>query len=185
MMRWFKVGGTSPAALDNVMKSLKKQKLMVRRVNGQLLACISTTHQHWLTKICSDFNAVARAMEEAPVGLRSPKQEVYTTPCGEEFYDPIMLSHHFRKCQKCRKLKKASAATTVAKIEPGQEFNLGGVIASVEVTRDRLYAQVEIIDSLLKELTGYRDTKNQLDKLEGEVKDRVNAVKLLVRDNKL
>jgi len=181
MMRWFKVEGTSPAALDNVMKSLRKQKLMVRRTNGQLLACISTTHQHWLTKICGDFNAVARAMEEAPVGVRSPKQEVYTAPCGEEFYDPIMYSHHFRKCQKCRKAE----APTVARIEPGQELNLDGIIASVEITRDRLYAQVEIIDSLMKDLTGYRDTKNQLDKLEGEVKDRINAVKLLVKDNKL
>lgn len=187
LLRWFKVEGKSPTALDNVMKSLRNQKLMVRRYNGQLFACVNTAHQTWLTKVCSDFNAVARAMEGSPEGAHSPKREIYTAPCGEEFYDPILYSHHYRKCQTCKKAKvpKLPSPEVVARIEPGQEFNLDGVIASIEATRDRLYEQVETVDNLLKNLAGYRNAKNQLASLETEVKGRVDAVKLLIRDNKL
>lgn len=183
MLRWYEIRAQSPAALDNVMKHVRNGKMMVRRWNGNLFACVSSHHQGWLTKICSEFSATARVLEQAPPHSRTPKKEAYTTPCGEELYDPILYTQHIRDCRKCKKIQKAvkpKEEKVTPRIEPDTDFNLDGVIKSVEATRDRLYAQIEVVDGLLRSLSGYRDTKAQLDKLSAEVKERREAVKLLV-----
>ena len=188
MLKWYQITGPSSVALDNITRDIRNGKMLVRRRNGNLFACVSTHHQGWLSKICTDFNGTLKALNAAPVGVRQPSKEEYLAPCGEKYYDPILYSHHIRDCVKCKGLKGAEAAkaapTPKARIEPGMDFNLSGVIASVELTRDRLYEQVEIIDDLLKNLVGFRDAKESISKLETEAKERREAVRLFFSEGR-
>lgn len=179
MLKWYQVTAPSKDALHNVLKSLRKQHLMARRHDGNIIACISDNHEGWLANVCRDFNAGFSILEQAPKGVRVPTQEVYPAPCGVEFYDPIQYAHHFRTCKKCKK------EGITAKLEPGVELNLNGVISSIEVTRDQLWEKVEAIDALLTNLKAYRDAKGKLTELMDEASKRVDAVRLLLRDGKL
>jgi len=152
---------------------------MVRRHDGGLVVCSGTNHQTWLTRVCSDFGATLKTLEEAPKGIRAPTKEVYLTPCGEEFFDPILYSHHFRKCPKCKGARKVGVT---AKLEPGVEHDLDGVILSLEVVHDQLNERLKSLDELITNLKSYRDAKGMMDELDTEVIMRVNAVKLLVSE---
>jgi len=186
MLKWYKITGPSQVALDNITRDVRNGKMLIRRRNGDLFACVSTHHQGWLSKICADFNGTLMTLDAAPVGISRPSKEEYTAPCGETLFDPILYSHHIRVCAKCKELKGAQVGkatpTPKTKIEPGLDFDLNGVIASVELTRDRLYEQVEIVDDLLKNLKGFRDAKETISKLSTEVKERREAVRLLLAD---
>lgn len=182
MLRWYIITSPSKEGLRSVLKSLRTQHLMVRRRNGDLVACVSNNHQIWLSRVCQDFHANLQVLEEPPVGIRAPKKEVYTAPCGAELYDPILYSHHCRSCLEC---KKIAGAKVVAKVEPGVEHNLDGVIASLEVVREQLMEKCEAVDELVVNLKAYRDAKGQLSGLYTEVDMRVNAVKLLISEGKL
>jgi len=182
MLKWYLITAQSDEAGRNVMKSLRNEHLMVRRRDGKLYACISNHHQVWLSKVCQDFSAQLRVLEEAPVGLNAPSKEEYITPCGEKFYDPVQYSHHFSTCIKCSKSAKAKV---VAKLEPGVEHDLNGVIASIEVIRDQMWEKVETMDELLSNLKVYRDSKEKLTGLNEEVTKRIEAVRMLLREGKL
>lgn len=182
MLKWYLIIAQSDEAGRNVMKSLRNEHLMVRRRNSKLYACISNHHQNWLSRICQDFSAQLKVLEEAPAGLNAPSKEEYLTPCGEKYYDPVQYSHHFRTCKKCR---KGGEAKVVAKLEPGVEHNLNGVISSLEVVRDQMWEKVEVMDNLLSNLKVYRDSKEKLTELDEEVTKRIEAVRLLLRDGKL
>ncbi|GAI47730.1 unnamed protein product, partial [marine sediment metagenome] len=106
----------------------------------------------------------------------------YLAPCGEKFYDPILYSHHYRDCEKCIASKKAKI---VAKLEPGEPFNLNGVVSSLEVVRDQMWEKVEMLDNMLDNLKVLRDSKEKLAELNTEVTKRIDAVRLLLKDNKL
>jgi len=185
MLRWYKVDSKSEEALRNTVKSLKEQKLLVRPQNGHALACISDAHMNWFTNVCKDFGVTPFLLDKTPTGLTTPKKEEYIAPCGEKLYDHKLASQHRRLCPKCRLIRGAPAKPgLVAKLEPGQELSLDGVIASLEVTRDQLWEKVESLDSLLVNLKGYRDGKEKLSELTAEVGQRVEAVRLLMRDGK-
>lgn len=214
MMKWYELKADSDESSRKVVSFLKTRRLMVRRVDGSLYACIGTEHQRWLSDVCKDFSTTFIALDEMPKGLRMPKREKYVAPCGEEFYDPMFLSNHHRFCPKCSALRKevpkeeeptpevetkeakpgairkvyaerAPRATTVAVIEPGLEFTLNGVVTSLEATRDKLFSQLEIIEGLLTNLKQYQEMKGQIMSLDSEVKGRINAVRLLVQDGKV
>ena len=208
MLKWYQITGPSSDALDNIARDIRNGKMLVRRRNSNLFACVSTHHQNWLSKICADFNSTLKALDIAPIGFRQPSKEVYLAPCGKEVYDPMMYAQHIRNCKECKEIldgktilahkaatkavpravipgavvPKAAPRAVVpkAKIEPGMDFDLNGVIASVELTRDRLYEQVEIVDDLLKNLKAYRDAKETISKLSTEAKERREAVRLLL-----
>lgn len=182
MLKWYLITAQSDDASRNVMKSLRNEHLMVRRRNSKLYACISNHHQNWLSRICQDFGAQLRVLEEAPTGLKGPTKEEYLTPCGIKYYDPVQYSQHFRTCDKC---SKVSEARVVAKLEPGVEHNLNGVIASIEVVRDQMWEKVETMDELLNNLKIYRDSKEKLVELNEEVTKRIEAVRMLLKDGKL
>lgn len=182
MLKWYSITSTSSEGLRSVLKSLRSQHLMVRKRNDHLVACVSNNHSHWLSKVCQDFHANLKVLEEAPEGIRAPKQEVYLAPCGEELYDPILYSHHMRSCPQC---KVAKTAKVVAKLEPGEEFNLNGVIASLEVVRDQLMEKCEMVDSLITNLRAYYDAKDKLSELHSEVDKRIAAVRLLITEGRL
>lgn len=193
MLKWYEVTASTDDALRNVLKSLRKQRLMARKQDGQLYACISNHHQVWLSRVCQDFSAQLKVLEQAPVGIREPLKEEYEAPCGEKFYDPVLYSHHFRTCEKCRATerpakvprRKAKGVEAIAKLEPGMPLTLDGVISSIEVVRDQLWERVESLDSLLGNLKGYRDAKAKLSELSTEADKRIEAVRLLLRDGKL
>ena len=193
MLKWYKITGPSPTALDNIAKDIRNGRMLVRRHNGDLFACVSTHHQGWLSKICTDFSGALKVLDTGPANFRHPTKDEYMVPCGEKFYDPILCSQHIRRCKKCIELKKAppaeaAHATTAkikTKIEPGMDFNLDGIIASVELTRDRLYEQIETVDNLLKNLKGFRDAKEAISTLETEVKERREALRLFAAAGKL
>lgn len=182
MLKWYLITAQSDEAGRNVVKSLREQHLMVRWRNSKLYACISNQHQNWLSRVCQDFGASSRMLEEAPVGISAPTKEEYLTPCGEKFYDPIQYSQHFRTCEKC---SKGAKVKVVAKLEPGVEYNLNGVISSLEVVRDQMWEKVETMDNLLNNLKVYRDSKEKLVSLDEEVGKRVEAVRMLLKDGKL
>lgn len=185
MLRWYKVDSKSEEALRNAVKSLKEQKLLVRPQDGYAFACIGDAHVKWFTNVCKDFGVTTLLLGKAPDGITTPKREKYLAPCGEELYDHKLASQHRRLCPKCRSLRGLPPKPgLVAKLEPGQELSLDGVIASLEVTRDQLWEKVESLDSLLTNLKGYRDGKEKLSELTAEVGQRVDAVKLLLRDGK-
>ena len=189
MLKWYKITGASEEGLRNVLKSLRSQRLMVRKQNDHLIACSSTNHQSWLSHVCQDFGASLAILEAAPKGIRVPRQEVYEAACGEEFYDPILYSHHCRKCPKCKVTRPPKPAKgkvkTAAKLEPGQEFNLNGVVASLEIVRERMWEKLELIDKLLDNLKTYRDTKDKLTELTGEADQRIEAVRFLLQTEKM
>jgi len=179
-MRWYEITAPSPEALGNVQKSLREQRLMVRSKDGSLFACISTNHQELLDQVCQDFEATLKMLKIAPKGLNAPRREEYVAPCGEKFYDPRLYSVHCGHCPKCREIK---GAKVVAKLEPGKDLN--GVISSLEAVRDQLKEKVEAVDNLLQNLKGFRDAKEKLTELSVEADRRIDAVRLLLRDNKL
>lgn len=182
MLKWYSITASSPDGLRSVLKSLRTQHLMVRKQNGHLVACVSNDHQVWLSRVCQDFHADLKVLEGPPVGVRAPRKEVYVALCGEKLYDPILYSHHCRGCLKC---KEIGGARVVAKLEPGVEHNLDGVIASLEVVRDQLMEKCETVDNLITNLKAYRDAKDKLSELYTEVDKRVDAVKLLITEGRL
>ena len=201
-MRWFEIKSQSEDARNKVFKSMREQKLLVRRENGRLVACIGSQHQGWLSKVCGDFGSTLMVLDDTPKGMSNPGKDDYTAPCGEVFYDPRLYSPHVKYCTKCRKLKtqtpdEAQANGTIpaptlpasktrlpviAKLEPGQDLNIEGVILSLEVTKERLQEQLSRLDSLIENLKGFKDSKDMLSELDTEVKQRVAAVKLLMSD---
>lgn len=185
MLRWYHIDSKSKEALRNIIKSLKEQKLLVRPQDGHAFACISDAHMNWFTNVCKDFGATPSLLDRAPTGLSTPKKEEYTAPCGEVLYDHKLASQHRRLCPKCRSMRGLPPKPgLVAKLEPGQDLNLNGVIASLEVVRDQLWEKLENLDTLLGNLKAYRDGKEKLSELTAEVGQRVEAVKLLLKDGK-
>lgn len=190
MLKWYLITASSSDATNNVLKSLRRQHLMVRKRNGNLYACVSNNHQQWLSNVCQDFSAQLKTLEKAPEGIRSPTKEEYLTSCGQRFYDPLQYSNHIRGCNTCKEKVKERRqgvlpAKVIAKLEPGVDFDLNGVISSLEVVRDQLWEKVEQLDNLLINLKVYRDSKEEVIKLNTEVKKRIDAVRLLLGEGKL
>ncbi|GAI15658.1 unnamed protein product, partial [marine sediment metagenome] len=80
--------------------------------------------------------------------------------------------------------QRPSKTVTVGKIEPGQSFDLNGVIASLEITHDRVFNQLETLENLITDLKGYRSAKDKLGELEQEAKDRMSAARNLLNNGK-
>lgn len=182
MLKWYTVTSSSPEGLRSVLKSLRTQHLMVRKRNGKLLACVSDNHQLWLSRVCQDFHANLVVLDKAPEDVRVPKKEVYIAPCGQEIYDPLLYSNHIKNCPKC---KASRGAKVVAKLEPGVEHDLNGVIVSLEVVRDQLMEKFEIVDDLITNLKAYREARGKVTELHAEVDNRIAAVKLLIAEGRL
>jgi len=182
MLKWYSIKPSSPDNVRSILHSLRSQHLMVRQHNEHLVACVSNHHQAWLSRVCQDFHADLKVLETAPAGIKVPAHEVYTAPCGQEIYDPILYTAHFRNCPKC---KAAKEGKVVAKLEPGQEHDLNGVIVSLEVVRDRLMEKCEMVDNLINNLKAYHEAKDKLSELHTEVDMRIAAVKLLITEGRL
>ncbi len=182
MLRWYQIKAPSEKALGGVFKSLRGKRVMVRKRDGNLIVCASIRNQVLVSRVCQDSGVELQILRKAPEGLHVPRQEVYKAACGEEFYDPVLYGSHRRRCPKCKEL---SGGKVVAKLEPGQEFNLDGVIASLEPIREQLVERFETLDNLINNLKAYRDAKDKISELTTEVDKRIAAVKLLIAERKL
>lgn len=212
MLKWYQLTPHSDEALLHVFHTLRQQRLMARKRDGHIIVCASDHHQVWLANLCRDHDSSMLILDQAPEGIRVPKKESYVAPCGEEFFDPNLLPVHIRFCPQCKELAppKAKApeeagpgvveaappvkaprkprtpkAKVVAKLEPGVDFNLDGIISSVEVVKDQLWEKVEYLDTLLVNLKYYRDDREKIAELGVEADKRVAAVKLLISEGKL
>lgn len=181
MMNWYEIHAPE-GALPKIFKSLRNQKLLVRRRdNGLIFTCISSHHIGWLDRVCGDFNGTTTLLKSPPAGIRAPRKEEYKAPCGETLYDHILFAQHMKHCPECKK----KPGKVVAKLAPGAPLNLDGVVASLEEIHGQLFERLEEIDGLLINLKAYRDAKIKITDLESETKLRIQAVKLVVQKENL
>ena len=181
-----KLEGT-PIRIRRALKFLNGRATLVVHGSKQILF-IGVPHSElgWLDKVAKDIGCKKLELNVMP------KYE--TALCGLLTTDKW---HHEGRCKACGKIREARGPVkkprkaptalkckTVGKVEPGQSFDLNGVIASVEVTHDRIFAELEGLENLLTNLKGYRDAMGKLSDLEQEAKDRMNAARNLLQDGK-
>jgi len=167
--------------IHKVLKDLNNRAYMViRGGRGTLYVSVPGPELGWLDKVTRDIGIKKQEIHNLP--------EHKKAPCGALV---VNLEQHKGRCKACQALRttvsapKPQKAITVARIEPGQDFSLDGVISSLEATRNRVASQLEVVDNLLNNLKQYKDAKLMITELGSEVKGRVDAVKLLIQDGKL
>lgn len=187
MIKAYKITPPSTKAMKDVLKALKKQRLMTRPRGGLVFTCASTEHQYFISRVCHEFNSKLDILDKIPEGIRAPSKEEYVTPCGEKFFDSTLLGQHVRSCGKCMEINKQTVLPevkkkelVVAKLEPGQELDLDGVILSIEVVIKKVSERLDtlkIVDDVLKK---YRASRNELAEVYMEADLRLKAAKLLI-----
>lgn len=189
-----KLEGTE-ARIRKILKDLNGRATAIVRGSSErkgtaiLYVAVPANELGWLDKVAKDIGCTKHEIPSLP--------EHEKALCGVL---TVNRRHHEGRCRACAKVRaqtapagkrvptktpKASASKTIGKIEPGQNFDLDGVIASIEVTYDRLFSQLEFLENLLNNLKGYRDAKGKLDGLEQEAKDRMNAARNLLNNSKI
>lgn len=152
--------------------------VVIRGGKGVLYVGVPPQELGWLDKVARDRGCKKQEVRSLP-GHEKALCGVFTT--NRRFHEP-----HCKTCMKLRPQKPGpSAPVIVAKIEPGQDFNLSGVIASLEITRDRLFEQLDQMERLITNLKGYRDAESKLVSLEQESRDRIQAARELLNEGKL
>lgn len=170
-----KLEGTE-SRIRKILKDLNgRATVIVRGAPNILYVGIPNGELGWLEKVAKD--------------LGCKKQEVPSLPEHQKTLCGILTTQrrsHEARCKACAALRppkpKVSAPVTAAKIEPGQDFNLDGVIASIEITHERMFEQLDRLEELLTSLKGYRDAREKLAGLEQEAKDRMQAAKKLLNE---
>ncbi len=194
MIKFYKLTG-SEDSIRRARKQLKGEHIWVRDLEGIPYTRLNPDHSDWLTKFEHELSIQFVELPVAPAGIRIPRREEYTSACKEfTTQDPIQKTQHERDCPKCREIegrgkrhynRKAdhnSRTRTIARIAPNQPFNLNGVIASLEVTKDELYEHLSQVESTLENLKKYRDSKDSEDKILKEKKERLDAVRQVVSE---
>jgi len=179
--------GTEPR-IRKILKDLNGRATVIIRGSGKALYVgIPSSELGWLDKIAKDIGCTKHELPSLP--------EHEKTLCG---ILTVSRRYHEGRCKACaivraqmppaekKALKKLrpSAARTVGIIEPGQNFDLNGVIASLEITHDRVFNQLEILENLITDLKGYRGARDKLGELEQEAKDRMSAARNLLNSGK-
>ena len=192
MIKVYQITPPSTEAMKGVMKALKKQRLMAKHRGGLVITCASTDHQYFISRVSQEFNSKLDILDKIPEGIRAPSKEEYVTPCGEKFFDHTLVGQHVRSCGKCMEITKQAEPPinkkedlVVAKLEPGQELNLGGVILALEMVRDNMSKRLEEVVDVLDGLRRYRTKRNELAKVYMETDKLLNAVKRLVNEEDL
>ncbi len=178
-----RIEGT-PARIRKMNKDvINRVSVLIRDTNARLYVGVPSQELGWLDKVCKDTGVKKTEIQEFPKYSKA-KCGVCTTN----------VKQHEGHCNACRAIagkepmavsagkRKAhnSSAVTIAKIEPGQNFDLNGVVASAEITRDRLLEAYEKLDNLIKNLNEYKDIRDRIPDLEKEAVERMNAVKKLI-----
>ncbi len=180
--------GTEPR-IRKILKDLNgRATVIIRGSSKALFVGVPSSELGWLNKVAKDMGCTTHELPALP------KHE--QALCG---ILTVSKRYHEGRCKACAKIRsqtpqvekkapkplKPSATRTVGKIEHGQNFDLDGVIASVEITHDRLFAELESLENLLTNLKGYRDAKDKLTGLEQEARDRMSAARNLLNSGEL
>ena len=171
----------SESHIRRVLKDINgRATKIIRGPKGVLYVGVPSSELAWLDTVAKDAGCKKSEISSFPDHRKAP--------CGVLTTD---RPHHALRCKACIALRpkdrssvssKASEVIVVARIEPGQDFNLDGIITSLEATREKMFGQLESIESLLTNLKAYRDARNMMVELEQEVKDRLKAVRLLLKE---
>lgn len=179
----------SETRIRKILKDLNGRATVIIRGSGKVLYVgVPTSELGWLDKVARDIGCTKQVLPSLPAHKKAL--------CG---ILTVSKRYHEGRCKACAiaraqmgqagkeastKTPKASASTTVGKIEPGQKFDLNGVIASLELTHDRVFNQLEVLENLITDLKGYRDARDKLGELEQEAKDRMGAARNLLNSDK-
>ncbi len=179
--------GSEPR-IRKILKDLNGRATVIIRGSGKALYVgIPSSELGWLDKIAKDIGCTKHGLPSLP--------EHEKALCG---ILTVSKRSHEGRCKVCARVRaqmppaekkapkaaKASKPVTVGKIEPGQNFDLNGVIASLEITHDRVFNQLEILENLITDMKGYRSASDKLGELEQEAKDRMSAARNLLNDGK-
>ncbi len=178
--------GTEPR-IRKILKDLNGRATIIIRGSGKALYVgVPSNELGWLDKAARDIGCTKHELPSLP--------EHEKALCG---ILTVSKRYHEGRCKACARVRsemppvrkeppgqRPSKAKTVGKIEPGQNFDLNGVIASIEITHDRLFGELETLENLLTNLKGYREAEGKLGELEQEAKDRMSAARNLLNDSK-
>jgi len=178
--------GTEPR-IRKILKDLNGRATVIIRGSGKVLFVgVPSNELGWLDKVARDIGCTKHELPSLP------KHE--KALCG---ILTVSKRYHEGRCKACAAVRaqmamvpaplkpaKVAKAVTVGKIEPGQNFDLNGVIASLEITHDRVFNQLETLENLITDLKGYRDASDKLGELEQEAKDRMSAARNLLNSGK-
>ncbi len=179
--------GTEPR-IRKILRDLNGRATVIIRGSGKTLYVgVPSSELGWLDKVARDIGCTKHELPSLP--------EYKKALCG---ILTVSKRYHEGRCKACAivraqmppaekrapKAAKASKPVTVGKIEPGQNFDLNGVIASLEITHDRVFNQLEVLENLITDMKGYRDASDKLGELEQEAKDRMRAARNLLNDGK-
>lgn len=174
-MAWYRIRVENEQEARNVTKALTSQNYKVWRYGSTkyraLITLVGNGHDTWLGRLCADYHCKAVAIPKPPKSIaRQPSYQ--NMPPIIEPYRPTRPTDPSEP--------KQDKAVVVAQIEPQQALSFGGVVASLEAYRDRLWTKVEQLDTLITGLKGWQENEEELKRLEGEFHKRVSAVKLVV-----
>lgn len=177
-----KLEGTE-ARIRKILKDLNARATVIIRGSGKALyVAVPTSELGWLDKIAKDIGCTKHELPSLPKHAKAL--------CG---ILTVSKRHHEGRCKACAIVRsemppvrkqltkpRTMKVVTVGKIEPGQNFDLNGVIASIEITHDRLFERLETLENLLTNLKGYREAEGKLGELEQEARDRMSAARNLL-----
>ncbi len=170
--------------IRKILKDLNGRATVIIRESGKTLYVgVPPSELGWLDKIAKDIGCTKQELtslpehEKALCGILTVSKRYHEGRCKA---CAIMRAQMPPAEKKVPKIAKASAAETVGKIEPGQSFDLNGVIASLEITHDRIFNQLETLENLITDLKKYREATDKLGELEQEAKDRMKAARNLL-----
>ncbi len=174
--------------IRKMLKNLNGRATVIIHGSGKaLFVGVPTSELHWLDKIAKDIGCTKQELPSLPAhnkalcGILTVSKRYHEGNCKACAIVRAQMSPADKKTPKAAKTSKS---VTVGAIEPGQNFDLNGVIASLELTHDRIFNQLEILENLITDMKGYRDASDKLVELEQEAKDRMSAARNLLNDGK-
>ncbi len=174
--------------IRKILKDLNGRATLIIRGSGKVLFVgVPTSELHWLDKVAKDIGCTKQELPSLPAhqkalcGILSVSKKYHEGNCKA---CAIVRSQMSPVGKRAPKTAGASKPVMIGKIEPGQNFDLNGVIASLELTHDRIFNQLEILENLITDMKGYRDASDKLVELEQEAKDRMSAARNLLNDGK-
>ncbi len=178
--------GSEPR-IRRILKDLNGRATVIIRGGSKVLFVgVPSNELGWLDKVARDIGCTKHELpslpkhEKALCGILSVSKRYHEGRCKACAIVRAQMSPVRKEPTK----QRPSKATTVGKIEPGQNFDLNGVVASLEITHDRVFNQLDTLGNLITDLKKYREATDKLGELEQEAKDRMSAARNLLNSDK-
>jgi hypothetical protein len=163
---------------------------VVRDTSNIIYVAVPPSELGWLDKVVKDMGCKRLDVDELPeheialCGTKTTHKKQHEGGCKScrvlHAQQESQRPKKEKRERKPRKPRSSKSTRILAKIEPGQNFDLDGVITSVEMTRDRLLEAYNGLDDLAKNLRAYKDITERIPSLEQEAKDRMAAARKLL-----